>query len=147
MSSDAGGGTPVSQPQFSPIAQSAKSNETTTQVNPIEERNRVVLESIKKSKREELLSDPTIDIVSKDMLSKRIDELQLGRNLRVQVRELENIAKQAKAGKGIYAVNRKNAEMIRQSQEKPGRQQTILSQGAKELSGTESMGILTGLNK
>lgn len=98
-----------------------------------------------REKREKLnkqiYEDPTIDEASRQRLLQLMKD---DSNLH-HVESVELAA--ARAGDGIYGINRKNAEIVRQMSEKPGRRQTILTQGAKELSGTESSGILTGLPK
>lgn len=96
-----------------------------------------------------LYEDKDIDEISRTQIVERLNQFDpiTGKNKTGETFDVATEISRAKEAKGIYGINRKNSELIRQMREKPGRQQTILTQGAKELSGTESAGILTGMNK
>jgi hypothetical protein len=98
--------------------------------------------TLRNKKMQELMADTTIDMITKEQLASEFGKVEIGMSY-----DWDSKLEAARKGVGIYGINRKNAEMVRQLKEKPGRQQTILTQGAKELSGTESTGILTGYNK
>ena len=88
--------------------------------------------------------DPNIDSYSKQIL---MDRLKNHTGAGVANFDVAAEISLAQKGEGQYGVNRKNYELVKQMQDKPGRRQTILSQGAKEVSGTESTGLLTGVPK
>ena len=57
--------------------------------------------------------------------------------------EAESIYEQAKAGVGIYGVRKLNQERVKIMMEKPGKRQTVLSQGPSSNNATS--GLLTGV--
>lgn len=100
--------------------------------------------------RNAILADKELDTASRDALLKNLDASFSGESITDTsdlVAKAQADLQAAKGATGVYGVYRKNAELVKLMNDKPGRQQTILTQGAKAVSGTESTGLLTGLVK
>ena len=84
-------------------------------------------------------NDDTLDEASKIRLQKILDTT----GTQGFMAELQK----AKEGKDIYGVFKKNSELLNAMKDRPGRSQTILTQGASAMTGQQPTGLLTDLNK